>query len=191
MSVRLRDLMADDSARLLAWRNTPEVAAHMLTDHAISQAEHDAWFAGIPARLDRRYWIIELDGAPAGLTNLAAIDEGARRCDWAYYLADPAVRGRGVGSCVQYIVLRHVFEALGFNKVWCEVLAGNAPSLQLLEGVGFTREARLRDHVMKAGTFQDVVGLGLLAAEWPAAKAAIAARLARQGCDPADLPPAP
>lgn len=189
MSVRLRDLAADDSARLLAWRNTPEVAAHMLTDHAISQAEHDAWFAAIPNRPDRRYWIIELDGAPAGLTNLAAIDQGARRCDWAYYLADPAVRGRGVGSGVQYIVLRHVFEVMGFNKVWCEVLAGNAASLQLLEGAGFTREARLRDHVMKAGGFQDVVGLGLLASEWPAAKAAIAARLTRQGCDAADLPP--
>jgi UDP-4-amino-4,6-dideoxy-N-acetyl-beta-L-altrosamine N-acetyltransferase len=191
MSVRLRDLAPADSARLLAWRNRPEVAAHMLTDHRIGQAEHDAWFAAIPSRADRRYWIIELDGAPVGLTNLAAIDRSAERCDWAYYLADPATRGRGVGSCVQYIVLAHVFEAMGFHKVWCEVLAGNDASLRLLEGAGFVREATLRDHVVKAEGRRDVIGLGLLAAEWPAAKARIAARLTRQGHDPAALPAAP
>jgi UDP-4-amino-4,6-dideoxy-N-acetyl-beta-L-altrosamine N-acetyltransferase len=190
-AVRLRRVEAADSARLLAWRNSPEVAAYMYSDHQISQAEHEAWFAAAMAAEDRRYWIIEADGAPVGLANLAKIDSAARRCEWAYYLGNPAMRGRGIGAQVEYIVLRHVFEDLGLNKLWCEVLAENTPVIRLHERFGFKAEAHLREHVFKAGRFQDVVGLGLLRAEWEARRAAVEDRLARAGIEVDALPPAP
>jgi UDP-4-amino-4,6-dideoxy-N-acetyl-beta-L-altrosamine N-acetyltransferase len=188
MSVRLRRVEAADSARLLAWRNSPEVAAYMYTDHPISQAEHDRWFAGVMAAPDRRYWIIEMDGEPVGLANLARIDPTASRCEWAYYLGEASTRGRGVGSQVEYIVLRHVFEDLGLNKLWCEVLVENEAVWKLHESFGFVREALYRDHVFKAGRFQDVVGLGMLKADWDAARPKIEARLRDKGQDPAAIP---
>jgi UDP-4-amino-4,6-dideoxy-N-acetyl-beta-L-altrosamine N-acetyltransferase len=104
MTVRLRQVEHEDSERLLAWRNSPEVAAYMYTDHRISQAEHDRWFAAALTLDDRRYWIIEMDGEPVGLANLARIDPIIRRCDWAYYLGEASTRGRGVGAQVEYIV---------------------------------------------------------------------------------------
>lgn len=191
MSVSLRDMDRPDSARLLTWRNSPEVAAYMYTDHKISQAEHDRWLAGALTAEDRRYWIVELDGAPVGLANLAKIDPIVRRCDWAYYLAEPATRGRGVGAQVEYIVLRHVFETMGFHKLWCEVLLENEGVWKLHESFGFQREACYREHVCKGGRFQDVVGLGMLKADWLAARADIEARLAEKGIDAASLPDAP
>ncbi len=191
MSVSLRDMDRADSARLLTWRNSPEVAAYMYTDHKISQAEHDRWLAGALTAEDRRYWIVELDGAPVGLANLAKIDPIVRRCDWAYYLAEPATRGRGVGAQVEYIVLRHVFETMGFHKLWCEVLLENEGVWKLHESFGFQREACYREHVCKGGRFQDVVGLGMLKADWLAARADIEARLAEKGIDAASLPDAP
>ena len=191
MSVSLRDMDRADSARLLTWRNSPEVAAYMYTDHKISQAEHDRWLAGALTAEDRRYWIVELDGAPVGLANLAKIDPIVRRCDWAYYLAEPATRGRGVGAQVEYIVLRHVFETMGFHKLWWEVLLENEGVWKLHESFGFQREACYREHVCKGGRFQDVVGLGMLKADWLAARADIEARLAEKGIDAASLPDAP
>jgi UDP-4-amino-4,6-dideoxy-N-acetyl-beta-L-altrosamine N-acetyltransferase len=191
MSLRLRLIEAGDSARLLAWRNSPEVAAFMYSDHLISQAEHDRWFEGALVATDRRYWIIEADGAPAGLANLARIDRTARRCEWAYYLGEPATRGKGLGSRIEYIVLRHVFEAQGLNKLWCEVLVENEAVWKLHQSFGFTREALFRDHVWKDGRFQDVVGLGMLARDWEAARPGIEARLREKGVDPAALPDAP
>jgi UDP-4-amino-4,6-dideoxy-N-acetyl-beta-L-altrosamine N-acetyltransferase len=178
MSVRLRALAAADSERVLAWRNSPEVAAYMYTDHEITPDEHARWFARGLQGGDRRYWIIELDGAPVGLANLTRIDPANSRCDWAFYLADPAVRGRGVGAAVEYLVLGHVFERLQLNKLWCEVLVGNAAVVKLHERFGFVREALFRNHVLKAGHYHDVTGLGLLAREWPAAKAKAEAQLA-------------
>lgn len=179
MSVHLRRLRAEDSARVLAWRNSPEVAAYMYSDHAIGADEHARWLATALSAEDRRFWIIELDGAPVGLANLARIDRAASRCEWAFYLADPSTRGRGAGAAVEYLVLGHVFERLELNKLWCEVLVENQGVWRLHEGFGFTREALYRDHVRKGGTFRDVVGLGMLHRDWPEAKARAEARLAR------------
>jgi UDP-4-amino-4,6-dideoxy-N-acetyl-beta-L-altrosamine N-acetyltransferase len=191
MSLRLRLVEPADSARLLAWRNSPDVAAHMYTDHRISQAEHDRWFAGALAGEDRRYWIIEADDAPIGLANLARIDADARRCEWAYYLGEPSTRGQGLGARIEYIVLRHVFETLRLNKLWCEVLAGNEAVWKLHESFGFVREALFREQVVKNGRFQDVVGLGMLKRDWDVAKPAIEARLRAKGHEPGELPAAP
>lgn len=177
MSVALRPLVEADGPHVLAWRNAPEVARWMYSDHAIGAVEHARWLQGALSLPDRRYWIIELEGEGVGLANLARIDAAASRCEWAFYLASPAVRGRGVGAAVEYLVLRHVFEALTLNKLWCEVLAENVGVVRLHERFGFTREALLRDHVRKAGVFCDVVGLGLLAREWPAVKTAAEMRL--------------
>lgn len=187
MSVTLRPIRPDDSARLLAWRNSPAVSAYMYTDHHISDEEHARWLAGALSAPDRRYWIIEDDGAPVGLANVVQIDHTRRRCEWAYYLGEASVRGRGVGAAVELLVLDHVFGPLGMNKLWCEVLAENEPVWRLHESFGFVREALYRDHVWKAGRFQDVIGLGLLAADWEKARPACAARLAERGHGPESL----
>ncbi len=166
--VRLRPVAAQDHDRLLAWRNSPAVAPYMYSDHAITPAEHAAWFARIGEDPSRRYWIIALDGLPVGLANVVDIDRRNRRCTWAYYLADPAVRGLGVGSFVEYWVIEHVFNDLGLEKLWCEVLEDNEPVWRLHMTFGFQREALYRAHVIKGGVALNVMGLGLLRADWEA-----------------------
>jgi UDP-4-amino-4,6-dideoxy-N-acetyl-beta-L-altrosamine N-acetyltransferase len=183
----LRPLAAEDASQILAWRNSPEVSAWMYTGHVIGPQEHVAWLKATLAAEDRRYWIIELDGAGVGVAHVVRIDRLNRRCEWGFYLADPAARGRGVGACVQYAVIEHVFATLGLNKLWCEALAENARALGLYESFGFRREALLRDHVLKDGRFRDVVGLGLLAAQWAELRTASADRLRARGWDPAAL----
>jgi UDP-4-amino-4,6-dideoxy-N-acetyl-beta-L-altrosamine N-acetyltransferase len=183
VKIELRPLRADDRARLLAWRNSPEVAAYMYSDHAISPAEHDRWFAGIEGDDRRAYFVIEVDGAPAGLANLYDIDRANGRCAWAYYLADPSVRGKGVGGYVEYRMIEHVFGPLGLTKLWCEVLVSNEAVWRLHQKFGFQQEARLRRHVIKAGAPQDVIGLGLLAEDWATVRPTMAARLQRMGFD--------
>jgi UDP-4-amino-4,6-dideoxy-N-acetyl-beta-L-altrosamine N-acetyltransferase len=187
MAVTLRPVVAADSGRLFAWRNSPAVSAYMYTDHLISPEEHERWFARAMAAADRAYWIIEDDGAPVGLANLAGIDLSRRRCDWAFYLGEASTRGRGVGAAVEFIVLDHVFDDLGLHKLWCEVLLENKGVWRMHESYGFIREALFRDHVWKAGRFHDVVGLGLLADDWAAAREHCAARLAKAGFGSDDL----
>ena len=179
--VELRALSDDDNERLFAWRNTPEVAAYMYTDHRISPEEHARWFAGIAGDPRRAYWIIVVDGSPVGLANFYDIDRTHGRAAWAYYLADPGMRGKGVGGFVEYLMIEQAFGGLKLRKLWCEVLASNEAVWRLHQKFGFKEEARLRAHVLKGGEAQDVIGLGLLAEEWAESRAAMAERLRRMG----------
>jgi UDP-4-amino-4,6-dideoxy-N-acetyl-beta-L-altrosamine N-acetyltransferase len=179
--VELRALRAEDKDRLLAWRNSPEVAAYMYTDHQIAPDEHARWFAGIEGDGRRAYWIVEMDGQPVGLANFYDIDRSNGRCAWAYYLADPAVRGRGVGGYVEYAMIEKAFGEFSLQKLWCEVLSSNAGVLRMHQRFGFTEEARFRRHVLKNGALEDVMGLGLLAEEWAEARPRVRQTLEASG----------
>jgi UDP-4-amino-4,6-dideoxy-N-acetyl-beta-L-altrosamine N-acetyltransferase len=169
-SVALRPIGLDDMTRILAWRNLPEVASYMYTDHRISDAEHARWFASAMNDPTKRYWIIELDGEPVGLANLYDISEVQKRAYWAFYLADDRVRGKGVGSVTERFVMRHAFEDLGLDVLCCEVLATNAGVVKMHERYGFHVDGVLRRHVIKAGQRVDVVTMSLLRDEWAAGR---------------------
>lgn len=177
----LRPLREDDRPRLLAWRNSPQVAAYMYSDHLIRPDEHDRWFDGLAGDGRRRFWVIEVDDVPVGLTNLVDIDSVQGRAVIARYIADPAVRGRGVGGFAEFKVLDHAFSRLGLRKLWSEVLETNAVAWRLHMANGFQREALFRGHVVKNGQPVDVVGLGLLAEEWRALRPAVRQRLIDKG----------
>ena len=177
--VELRDLKEQDSEMLRNWRNMPEVAAYMYTDHLISAEEHARWFAGIKNDPTRRYWVIVYKGEDVGLVNLAEIDQKNKRSNWAYYLASPSVRGKGVGSYVEWAILNHVFEDLKLHKLVGEVLGTNPKVVELHRSFGFTVEGQLREHVIKNGQFVDVVVVGILAKDWAEKKPQVAARIER------------
>jgi UDP-4-amino-4,6-dideoxy-N-acetyl-beta-L-altrosamine N-acetyltransferase len=164
--ISLRRLRLDDIVRVREWRNLPDVARYMYTDHVISEAEHARWFGDALDRPDRRYWIIELDGNPVGLANVVDISERHRRASWAFYLADPRVRGRGVGSYAERFVLRHAFDDLELNKLRCEVLGSNDAVVAMHQRFGFNVDGVLREHIWKDDHFEDVVCMSMTASEY-------------------------
>lgn len=186
-TVTLRAVNAGDRQRLRDWRNSPEVAAYMYSDHLIGAAEHDRWFDGLAADPGRRYWVIEADGAPVGLTSLTDIDPVQGRGTIARYLGVPAVRGLGVGAAAEFKVIDHAFTRLSLRKIWSEVLESNAVAWGLHLANGFQREALLRAHVVKGGQPRNVIGLGLLAEDWRAHRPQARERLILKGYDGAAL----
>jgi len=180
-AVVLRPAGPEDRDRLREWRNLPEISRWMYSDHEISPQEHARWFEAALADPGRIYWVIEADGTPVGLANLYDISPKDRKATWAYYLADPSVRGKGIGAYVEYLVIEAVFGQHGLNKLWCEVLSDNKGVVKLHLSFGFRQEALYRAHVWKAGAPCDVVGLGLLAEDWTQIKPACVERLRALG----------
>jgi UDP-4-amino-4,6-dideoxy-N-acetyl-beta-L-altrosamine N-acetyltransferase len=179
--VYLRDIQPEDKERILEWRNLPEVAQYMYTDHDITPEEHERWFQRILNDPSCRYWIIGCDGVDVGLANVYHLDRQNQRCYWAFYLADPIVRGKGVGSFVEYFVLHYVFDELGLNKLCCEVLAFNEAVTNMHKGFGFQQEGFYREHIIKQGQPYDVVALAMLRKEWESRKPEIVERLRQKG----------
>ena len=180
-SVVLRPLEGGDSDRLFAWRNRDDVRAYMYSAGLIDRETHDRWFAGALVAADRRYWIIEWDALPVGLANLADISRVHKKATWAYYLADPATRGKGIGACVEYLMIEKVFGECALEKLWCEVLVSNEAVWKLHESFGFKREAEFRRHVVKSDGPHDVYGLGLLKSDWQERRDAARERLMARG----------
>jgi UDP-4-amino-4,6-dideoxy-N-acetyl-beta-L-altrosamine N-acetyltransferase len=164
----LREIRQDDRDQILQWRNLASVRAYMHTDHIISPEEHAAWFARVQRDPTCKYWIIVCDGEDVGVANLSGIESIHRRCYWGFYLASPNVRGKGVGSAVEYAILNYVFDELHLEKLCGEVLSFNEKVLAMHGGFGFAREGVLRKHIFKGGQWHDVVTIGILKEEWGA-----------------------
>lgn len=166
-----------DSARLLTWRNDPEVARFMYSTHVISPAEHDRWFDGLLGDDRRRAWTVRMDGDPVGAAFVSDIDRQNRRASWAFYLADPRTRGRGVGSAVETLVLNTAFDELDLHKLCCEVLSFNAAVIAMHTKFGFREEGVLHDHYLRDGEWVHVHQLAMWAKDWAQHRPAIEAKL--------------
>ena len=186
--IALRDVGPGDRERLRTWRNLPEVARHMYTDHAISEAEHAAWFARMMEDLNSRYWIVVAAGRDLGAVNLSHIDRRNGTASWGFYLAEPPhPPGRGAGVYALYRLADEAFLGLGLERLWAEALASNRRSIGVHEVLGFRREGVLRQHVVKDGKREDVVRMGLMRAEWDEARPRVRTWLADRGWRPVDV----
>jgi UDP-4-amino-4,6-dideoxy-N-acetyl-beta-L-altrosamine N-acetyltransferase len=179
--ITLRDVRPEDADTIREWRNLPKVADFMFTDHVIGPAEHAAWFSRVIKDPTCRYWIIACDGEDAGLANLYAIDQVNRRCYWGFYVVSPNVRGKSVGSHVEYSVLNYVFDELRLEKLCCENLSFNRGVIEMHRRFGFVQEGLFRKHVWKRGAFHDVVCLAILKEEWEALRPRFERMLAQPG----------
>lgn len=174
MTYRLRLLRESDLDTVMHWRMQPEVTRYMYTDPTITREGQRAWFERITGSVRDRVWIIETmadDAQPAhslGVLSLSDIDLVHSRCAWAYYLGDGSARGIGLAKSLELSICHYVFETMGMNKLWCEVLAFNERVVALHEKFGSQVEGRLRAHICKAGEYHDVVRMSLLRCDWEA-----------------------
>ena len=165
---------------MLDWRNRPEIARWMYTDHQITAAEHDAWFDRIVASSAHVYWVISWQTEPVGVVHLIGEPHG-HRAEWGIYVAADKARGTGAAAGAAFLSLDHAFRRIGVGRVTCEALAGNTRALALYQRVGFRREGYLRAHVVRRSEVFDVVTMAMLSDEWTTLRPGLLASLVGRG----------
>ena len=96
---------------------------------------------------------------------------------WTWYR--PNVWGGPVNPECKLLLLAHAFEALGLNRVSFVTDLRNARSQAAIAKLGATREGVMRSHmVTRGGRVRDSVLFAVTAADWPAVKHGLTARLA-------------
>jgi putative acetyltransferase len=70
--------------------------------------------------------------------------------------------GRGIGEALSREVLRFADEELGLRRVELHVNVDNAAAIALYEKLGFEREGRLRENVLRRGEYIDSLVMGRL-----------------------------
>ncbi|MEY2878889.1 MAG: hypothetical protein RLZZ15_1269 [Verrucomicrobiota bacterium] len=143
-----------------------------------------AWCAHVAAAQARgelaAFAIVDLArGEAVGGTTLFDFSAPHRRVEIGYtWLARPAWR-TAINTECKLLLLRHAFETLGCNRVQLKTDLRNTRSQAAIARLGAVREGVLRAQmILPDGWVRDTVMFSLLAAEWPAVQAALAARLA-------------
>jgi RimJ/RimL family protein N-acetyltransferase len=117
-------------------------------------------------------------GRIIGSTRYGAIEPTHHRVEIGWtWLARPWHR-TATNTEAKYLLLRHAFETLGCMRVELKTDALNKRSRAAIRRIGAREEGILRGHMITAsGRIRDTVYHGIIAAEWPAVKAALEAKL--------------
>jgi RimJ/RimL family protein N-acetyltransferase len=143
IGLALRPAAAEDSARVLAWRNDPASVASSLTGAPVAEADHAGWYANVLADPARVLWIAEDSGRPAGSVRL---DRGAEGTAEVSIALEPAARGLGLAAPVLDLATA---AAEGFAAdLVAQVRQANAPSLRAFARAGYDEVARDGDGVV-------------------------------------------
>ena len=166
MNIKLEKLTIENIEIVRNWRNSKDVSSYMYSNKKIEKEDQKSWFEKENNDNSSEYWIITYDNNKIGLASLTDINLVLNSCYWAFYLGDTSIRGKGIGSKIEYSVLQYVFEELKLNKLRCEVFTFNDNVIKMHEKFGFRREAYYREHCIKNEKWQDVVGLAITKSEW-------------------------
>lgn len=155
----------DDLPMVLAWRNSPELRKHMLTQHQISMQEHRSWFERVQHDVTRQQLVVLEGGVPLGFVQFNPIGQGGI-ADWGFYVRPDAPRGSG--RKLGQTALIHGFKSLGLHKICGQALETNVVSIAFHKKLGFIEEGRLHEQKRIDGNYHTLICFGLLAKDWVA-----------------------
>jgi len=117
-------------------------------------------------------------GVVAGSTRYMEISTPNLRLEIGWtWLGKPWQR-TAVNTEAKYLLLKHAFEVLGFQRVEFKTDALNASSRKALARIGAKEEGILRSHIITAsGRVRDSVYFSVIAAEWPGVRSRLEALL--------------
>lgn len=128
----------------------------------------------------------EATGAPIGSSRIAMIDPQHRRGEIGWTFLIPRYQRSGANREAKYLMLRHAFETMGFNRIQISTHHENIQSQTAIAALGAVKEGILRNHmIMGDGSNRHTVVFSIVPDEWPAIKARLEAQLYPDGDIPA------
>jgi len=150
-----------------------------------SAAEYTRWIEWAAAQPDPQFFAI-LDAAsarPVGVASYLRIEPGMGVIEVGHLSFSPALQRRPAATEAMYLMMRRVFEELGYRRYEWKCDALNAPSRRAAERLGFTYEGTFRQAWVVKGRNRDTAWFSIIDAEWPALRAAFESWLAPANFD--------
>lgn len=130
----LRRARAEDSARLLAWRNDPDTRRWFLDPARVPPAAHHAWFTRRLHDDRSRIYIAEAAGTPVGQLRL---DRRGRLAAEVSFSVDRGHRGHGYGTLLLKRAPAAARRDLGVGRLVAHVKPDNVASAIAFLKAGF------------------------------------------------------
>jgi RimJ/RimL family protein N-acetyltransferase len=127
----------------------------------------------------------QASGHALGYATLMRIDPMHRCIEVGNILYGAGLQRRAAGTEAQFLLMRHVFDDLGYRRFEWKCNALNAPSRRAAERFGFTFEGIFRQHMIVKGRNRDTAWYSMIDSEWPKVKQAFEHWLAPENFDAA------
>jgi RimJ/RimL family protein N-acetyltransferase len=191
--IRLEPLDPDRHGSSL-WQETHGISAaarwQYLFDEPFADEKsfHD-FLARKAASTDPLFYAIidQSTGRAVGFETLMRIDPAHRCIEVGNILYGKSLQRTPGATEAQYLLMRYIFEDLGYRRFEWKCNALNEPSRRTALRFGFTFEGIFRKHMIVRGRSRDTAWYSMLDDEWPAAKAAFERWLAPSNFDPAGV----
>ncbi|UFH50671.1 GNAT family N-acetyltransferase [Pseudomonas sp. KNUC1026] len=141
----------------------------------------------------RHYAIIDLNsGEPVGTIALMRIDPAHGVIEVGSVTFSPLLKQSVLSTEAQYLLMRYVFDTLGYRRYEWKCDSLNEPSRRAAQRLGFTFEGIFRQAVIYKGRSRDTAWFSLLAQEWPmvreSVRGLVGSRKLRRARPPAAAP---
>ncbi len=134
--------------------------------------DYRAWADGAAAGEDPLFHaVLDNSGRAIGVASYLRIDPPVGVIEVGHINFSPALQ-RGVASTeAMYLMMRRVFDELGYRRYEWKCDALNAPSRRAAERLGFVFEGVFRQATIYKGRNRDTAWFSILDREWPMARA--------------------
>jgi RimJ/RimL family protein N-acetyltransferase len=127
---------------------------------------------------DRLPFAVIVDEQAVGTTSYADVDLSVGGLEIGFTWYTPRLWATTINPECKLLLLGHAFDDLGAGRVLLKTDALNTRSQAAIRKLGASYDGTLRHHRRRPdGTIRDSAYFSLLATEWPAARAALQARI--------------
>ncbi len=161
--VYLRPLEKSDASRCCRWINDAEIRQFISNQNLLSFSQEEKWIEsanngkeGINLAIITKEKNIHI-----GNLGICDIDWINRRGTTGALIGEKDYWGKGYGTEAKLLLLKHVFDSLGLEKICSTVLSTNPRSKAYLEKTGYQEEGCLRRHQLVNGIKADLFVMAL------------------------------
>ncbi|WP_144634148.1 GNAT family N-acetyltransferase [Bordetella genomosp. 13] len=150
-----------------------------------SRAEHLDYVAQQAASPDTLHHAVvdQLTGRAVGTLALMRMDPAHGVIEVGHVSFSPVLQRTALSTEAQYLLMRRVFDELGYRRYEWKCDSLNAPSRAAAQRLGFQFEGIFRQAVVYKGRTRDTAWFSIIDSEWPARKAAFERWLAPENFD--------
>lgn len=145
-------------------------------------AKHARW---MESQEDTLFYAIidRATGVPVGVASYLRIDPNMGSIEVGHLSYSPSLQRTPLSTEAMYLMMRHVFDDLGYRRYEWKCDSRNGPSVAAAKRLGFRFEGIFRQAVVYNGRNRDTSWLSILDGEWPAIGDALQTWLAPQNFD--------
>ncbi|MCD8067839.1 MAG: UDP-4-amino-4,6-dideoxy-N-acetyl-beta-L-altrosamine N-acetyltransferase [Lachnospiraceae bacterium] len=162
--IYLRPMTEEDTADIVAWRNSPGVRKSFIYQEDFTPEGHLRWLHEVvqTGRAAQMMICEEGSGRALGSVYIRDIDHIHHKGEYGIFLGTEEVRGRGIGTEAARLMIAYGFETLGLHRIYLRALSENARAIRSYEKAGFEKEGCLKDDVCIHGEYKDIVWMAIV-----------------------------